>query len=155
MQCRRARCTRRVTRSAQHKSTLLVCYLSPLLSLSPQSLGWLPCRTSWDRPVRDCAVAIARQLGDICRDPPRLVAGESDSGAASLTHSKAGKSPYSPNDGLHSETKNALNRCYCAEPHALFMWQNGLSLRSYDDNRICATRLLQARASRRLREWAT
>jgi len=34
-------------------------YLPPLLSLSPPSLRWLLCRTSWDRPVSDCAVAIA------------------------------------------------------------------------------------------------
>jgi hypothetical protein len=47
-------------------------------------------------------------------NPPRLIAGEFGSGVASLTHSKAGTSRYSPNDGLRSETKNALNRCYCA-----------------------------------------
>ena len=46
------------------RSTLLVGYLPPLLSSSPPSLRWLLCRTSWDRPVRDCAeLAPAACLG--------------------------------------------------------------------------------------------
>jgi hypothetical protein len=59
---------------------------------------------------------------------PKLLEGNTENCLARrLTHSKAGTSPILQMTGNIQKQKMLLTVCYCVEPHALFMQQNGLS----------------------------